>query len=245
MSAVIAVLNAIKAEIRELPFDDFGSIPTGLIADHVTGWNRLPATEEMLHLPPDTGEDVPTERLLGSYAPMRSPGRISLYTENLKTFFWSVVREIGSQSPGLGFTCPDLERLAQLVVDKTYQHERFHYACDVLRHLFQGAFDSKVEEALAVAYARQQINAVRANGNTYLGRMNSLIYHRAMKIAFAYSSPGYRDWRLYADPASFRAGLLDYIAPPSSILLQGSGVPLAEMLQDLLRYDGGFEEQAL
>jgi hypothetical protein len=91
-------------------------------------------------------------------------------------------------------TKADLEKIAFLVLQKTYFHEVFHFRSDVLRHLFNGKYDPYLEEALAVAYSRLQIMEMRSNANTFIGRLGGGIFNTVMDRAYQYRSPGYRDW---------------------------------------------------
>ncbi|WP_295407187.1 hypothetical protein [uncultured Thiocystis sp.] len=84
---------------------------------------------------------------------------------------------------------------------KTHQHELFHFHCDVLRQLLGGQYHRLHEEALAVAWSRLKI--IEQPWNSRIGRMNRVFYHQLLDAAFAYRSPGYRDWVLLPDATRF------------------------------------------
>ena len=54
---------------------------------------------------------------------------------------------------------------------------------------------------------------------------------RLLDAAFAYQSPGYRDWSNYADEPRFKLAWLNYLSPRSSRRLEANGVG---NLQDLM-----------
>lgn len=208
---------------------------------------------EFMEPEPDTVEDdVPLEMLmgkrsiLGCYYSMRSPGKVVLFTGNLKRFFNGLLREVLKVTPYV--TKNDLTAAARLVVIKTWQHELFHFDCNVLRIMFGVQQDSIKEEALAVAWSRMKIAEEHKVWNTSIGRMSGVVYGVLMDKAFQYRSPGYRDWHLFGDEASFKAGLLDYLHPPQKAFLVQSGVPLPELVYAMLGKgkDGqGFIEMAV
>ena len=126
---------------------------------------------------------------------------------------------------------------------RTYHHELFHFNSDVLRQLFGSTYDALMEEALAVAWARQVIIEARGKWQTKIARMNGLFYRLLLDEAFNYQSPGYRDWPQYADPARFQSALVAYFAPPQHARLEGNGVDVGQMLFGLLgTMSGGFVE---
>ena len=127
---------------------------------------------------------------------------------------------------------------------KTHEHELFHYNINVLQEMFGGSYTPAIEEALAVAWARTKIQGERAKWNSQIGRMNGLFYSLLMQRAFAYRSPGYRDWVLYADEVRFKPALLNYIAPKNSARLQGNGVDMERLLYGMIGLmDKGYVER--
>lgn len=188
--------------------------------------------------PDDVDDNTPIEHMatrksvLGCYYRMQSPGKVVLFKGNLKKFFDSLMAEVLKVTPYI--TKSDLAAAARLVTLKTWQHEFFHYDCNVLRIMFGTKQDRIKEEALAVAWSRWKIAEERKVWNSQIGKMSGVVYSVIMDRAYQYRSSGYRDWPMYADEASFKAGLLDYIQPQHFNFLMQSGVPLQEMLFSLL-----------
>jgi hypothetical protein len=180
--------------------------------------------------------------LLGLYIPMQSPGQVILFGRNLRNFYWSLVRAIRHRVPYM--TKQDLTAAWLLVQMHTHEHELFHYNINVLQEMFGGSYTPKIEEALAVAWARVKIQAERSKWNTQIGRMNGLFYSLLMQLAFAYRSYGYRDWVLYSDEVRFKPALLDYIAPNNYARLQGNGVDMERLLYGMIgQMDKGYVER--
>lgn len=182
--------------------------------------------------------------LLGLYRPMRSPGTVLLFCDNLELFFWSLIREI---SLTVTFITPaDLSAANEIVVSKTYYHELFHYDCDVFRQLFGNGRDPLKEEALAVARARYLIEQERGKWATKIGRMNGVVYGKLMDLAFDYHSAGYRDWRQYASEQAFRSGLMEMCGSAMSNRLESNGVTVDGLLfSSLGNMAGGYQEYAV
>ncbi len=179
--------------------------------------------------------------LLGLYKPMRSPGTVLLFGDNLELFFWSLIREISRTLDSI--THSDLSAVNEIVVNKTYYHELFHYDCDVFRHLFGGKRDPLKEEALAVARSRWLIEQDRGNRNTTSGRMNGVVYGKLMDLAFKYQSAGYNKWHLYASEQAFRSGLLDLYNSQMTSRLESNEVAVDSLIFSLLgKMPGGYRE---
>jgi hypothetical protein len=241
----------ITAEINRLSEGELGEV---LLDDEFFG--EVADPDLFLEPPPDVLIDHPDDPddpwwddyrrrhpfLLGMYIPMNSPGQVILFGNNLKWFYKSLVR---ATAPGIPYlTKLDLSAAWTLVRMKTHSHEMFHYYCDVLHGLWGGSYTSAIEEALAVAWARQCLQEQRDTWNTQIGRMNGLFYNLLMKRAFVYRSPGYRDWVLYADDIRFKPALVDYVAPGAYLKLQGNGVDVEHLLLGLLaQCRGGFVER--
>ncbi|EIC19632.1 hypothetical protein [Thiorhodovibrio frisius] len=246
MTADARIINAIANEINALRTGTYDEV----IFDEAI-FVELPEPDYFLSPDPDVYDGPDNERLpdefaghphlLGVYVPMHSPGRVILLQRNLHRFYWSLIAQTRRGLPYL--TKLDLLGALDLVVMQTYQHELFHFHCDVLRQLLGGHSDPMREEALAVAWSRQRI--LNQAWNSRIGRMNRVFYHRLLDAAFAYRSPGYRDWPLFADDARFRPALLDYLATSASVgRLQTSGVAnLADLVTGMLgNISGGYKE---
>lgn len=248
MNAMEMIIKDISREIDALEEDELG----GVILDE--SLPDVPPPDDFLDPEPDVYvediDDANIERLsqetivLGIYIAMHSPGRIVLFSRNIRWFYWSLVKTVKSRVPYM--TKLDLHGALQLVTMHTYQHELFHYYVNILREIFSSRFDPLLEEALAVAWARHSIQGQRATWNTQIGRMNGLFYSLLMKQAFAFRSPGYRDWILYADDNRFKPALVDYMAPGNFRKLQGNGVDMEHLIYGMLgQCRGGLVERVL
>lgn len=247
MNELDQTINAILANLDKLPEGQYDELYN--LGEHL----ESVSLEEFMEPEPDTIEDdIPPEvlatrkSLLGCYYKMRSPGKVVLFAGNLKRFFDSLLREVLKVTPYI--TRSDLTAAARLVALKTWQHEQFHFDCNVLSIMFGVQQDKMKEEALAVAWSRMKIAEERKTWNGSIGRMSGVVYGVMMDKTFHYRSPGYRDWQLFADEASFKAGLLDYLQPPQKAFLIQAGVPLQELVYAMLGKgkDGqGFIEMAV
>ena len=75
--------------------------------------------------------------------------------------------------------------------------------------------------------------------------MNALVYNLFVRLAYQYRSPGYVDWTNYADEVRFKAGLRDFFDPPNAVFLESSGVPVGDVLFEMLnkrKENEGFRE---
>ena len=206
-----------------------------------------PPDDVMINAPENPDEDwidnlsKTHPRLLGIYIPMQSPGQVILFRKNLRSFYLSLVSAIRHRVPYM--TKLDLNAAWTLVVMKTHEHELFHYNINVLQEMFGGSYTPKIEEALAVAWARMKVQEKRGVWQSSIGRMNGLFYSLLMQRAFAYRSAGYRDWVLCADEVRFKPALLDYIAPNNYARLQGNGVDMERLLYGMIgQMDKGYME---
>lgn len=235
MTAADELFKMLSGEIDELPEDEDGGV---ILRDPCMGGLDL---EIFLSPRPDV-IDEPDPRMieeileipsvLGVYVPMHSPGQVKLHRRKIRDFYWAL---LGRVLPSLSyFTRNDLKAALDLVIKHTYHHELFHYYGDVLRQLFGRTHDPMLEEALAVAWARRTIILERGQWNSKIGRMNGLLYGLLMREAFAYRSPGYRDWVLYADDARFKPAVLRYVGPNRGPWLQSNGIDLDYLVFSLL-----------
>lgn len=241
MSSVTQVINFIKQSLNNLPFDNHNLTDEEGLVRHVPDWIHFYSPKELLHdMPPDVGNEV-SGMVLGLYQPMNSPGVITLNQDNLKRFYWSVVREISRSLPGLPFSRQDLEFLVDFIVLKTWHHELFHHSMEVMRHLVNGQAYTPDEEPLAVAYSRQ---CLRDNAwNSKVGRLGKVVYNLVMDIAFdCYPAP-YRDWPRYDAPERLKRGIVDLLQPTHRVFLENSGVPVSDVLFRLIPIDNGFHER--
>lgn len=72
-----------------------------------------------------------------------------------------------------------------------------------------------------MAWSRLQIEQQRNQWNSQIGRMNGVVFSHLLPLAYAYRSPGYRDWHRYADQARFQAALLAYLVPERKLRFIG------------------------
>ncbi len=242
MSIILSVVDYILHDILllysdEHPFtaEDIQNIENKLRPEKIDIF-RNPDSDIMEHSDKlYSDQDIPLT-LLGSYSPMRSPGIITLYKDNLKQFFHTLVMEILKN--GYSINKYEIKAIAKLIVYKTYYHEIFHFDCDVLRCLFGGHIQSNIEEALAVSRSRMRIIAEKYN--KFFG-LNSNIFDFILKEAYQYTSKGYRDWINYADLNKFKHGLLDYINPSKSVTLINNGVRVKDNIYSILTKNNGIE----
>ena len=242
MSIADDLAKEIRHEIDALKEGEFGEV---LFDQQI--FSVLPI-EEYLHPEPDVvdGGETSLEKgnLLGCYVPMKSPGKIFLSRRNIKDFFWSLVLTVRNDIQYI--TKFDLLSGFQLVTLKTYNHELFHFNCDVLRACFGGSYDALPEEALAVAWARMKIMQERNIWQSQIARMNAAFFRLIMCHAFNYTSPGYRDWHLFADEMLFKNELIRYIQPTNYDKLLNSGVDVGDMIYRLLgNIKNGFVEKII
>lgn len=243
MSSVNQVSSFIKRSLNNLPYDSFNSITAEDFIYYVPDWEHLLTPTQLLReMPPDVGHEV-SFMLLGSYKPMKSPGVITLYQENLNRFYWSVVREITRSLPSLPFSKQDLEFLVDFIVLKTWHHELFHHSMEVMRHLVNGHPYTTDEEPLAVAYSRQCLRG--CPWSSKVSRLGKVIYNSAMEIAFdCYPAP-YRDWPNYDSPERLKSGIVDLFQLQQRAFLETSGVPLCDVLFQLIPIADGFHERVI
>ena len=172
---------------------------------------------------PDSGEFFPelpdSLSLLGTYQWMASPGFITLYRGNIEAYWKSLITHTQRQFPFI--TTKDAERVLQLLVYSVYQHERFHYVCDFCRRLFGGPFDRLHEEALAVAWEWQWLRS-QDRWNSFYGLMHPTLRRIVVQAMFDHRSPGYRDWRQFADQTVFHDAVAAYLYPASAQTFAGT-----------------------
>ncbi|MFH1022874.1 MAG: hypothetical protein V1809_05755 [Planctomycetota bacterium] len=175
--------------------------------------------------------EIPDD-VLGHYEPMSSPGRVVLHGRRIAGFCAHILKDL----LGRGFTLfrPDVERIMHFATSKVYEHEEFHMFSDVQSHLILG-FTKQVlvEEALATAHAYQRLREEHGKWNSKLGMIHLSIWPVLLEVTFdRITRPGYRDWRKYASPDQFVAGLGAYFHGnhPKAVWLQGNGIPTQELL---------------
>lgn len=228
-----AVSGKIIEEIENLFIKSNDNIIENVL-DNIIGKDIDISLGIFLEQPPDTAPEgkIEARYLLGAYFPMQSPGKIVLYQNNLRTFFWGIVRHIVMQNPSIRISKNDLIYTSHMIVQKTYIHEQFHYCCNVFRELFGSQFNSETEEALAVAHSRQLIDHYRHDGRTCTSKIQNPFFELVINIAFAHTSRGYRDWHLYKG-SRFKDGLKDYIWPYVTGL-ESKGIELSPLLTGML-----------
>jgi len=204
-----------------------------------------------------SSDDYDSSILLGSYQSMHSQGIVTLYSSNLTNFFWRLVLDIDAALPTWNWRQEDFKILAEWVANQTYYHERFHHSMDGLRLMFDvQTFDNFMEEALAVAYSRYSLNQDAWNKRRDLNVSVKRVLNREapaervlrgefLRLAFCYSSPGYRDWQQYADVAALQTGVCDYLGLKNRTKLRSFRVPVEQMVFNLLQVEGDFEERVL
>jgi hypothetical protein len=182
---------------------------------------------------PDGEMESSSVSILGIYRRMQSPGVIVLFRRKLGLFYKALLCEIIKQFSYMSKL--DLEAGAQFVASHTYYHEQFHFACDVMHHLFGSKLDVLMEEALAVAWARLHIIEDRSQWNSMICRMNGVFFSLLMDYSFRYRSAGYSNWYLYSDEIIFRKALTDYVMLANLHQLTANGITLDEITYALAK----------
>jgi len=164
--------------------------------------------------PPGRPRPPASPLILGTYTlglQHARPGLVTLYADNLKRYFHSLLWQLGEDFPHYPADRGIAEAIAEWTVEKTYWHERFHHAMDVLRTLF-GARNrpDPTEEALAVAFSRRWLSERYRSASQR--PLPQSLWLRLMELGFQYQSPGYRDWGRHVDEAGFAQGIIRYLA---------------------------------
>lgn len=264
----MSIASAITAEIlKHIYVMETGEDGRALIPDQLFD---VPDPARFLEPKPDV-IDVSNEELrslggsmmlLGLYRPMKSPGTVVLYSENIQNAYWGTIRNlIGNHK----ITITDLVASAELMPLKTWHHELFHLDCDVLRLIFAGrpleasvtvggtgfrttlepavpfrdAADRLEEEALAVARSYRviadKIKKIRAYSKIGISRDSKDGFLAAfIEAVYDYRSPGYCRWRDYRSDADFQAGLIRHLNPGGSEFFSTSGVDIGPLLDGSL-----------
>lgn len=145
---------------------------------------------------------------LGSYSPMRSPGKIKLNKKNIIELSKFIFNENLYKKPfGHSINLKDSRRIISMVFEMILYHELFHYFCDVMIPYLDHKKTNFIpdEEALAVAfsflYAPNRLN--------YYSSFNKYNFEELFfdKI----KSTGYRDWVNYKKMEDFSLGVMKYI----------------------------------
>lgn len=213
-AAVLSAPPAVASRDDQLPEADL--LPETLFAD-------APPLEVFQQRVPDSDEEFPEAPddlvLLGTYRWMHSPGLITLYRRNIEIYWKSLLRHAQYQYPYL--TRKEAERVLQLVVLSVYQHERFHYLCDFSRRLLGGPFNRWHEEALAVAWEWHWLRT-QDRWNSFYGLLHPALRRLVVQALFTHHSPGYRDWRLFANHTLFLYALNTYLYPAGAQTFAGT-----------------------
>lgn len=170
--------------------------------------------------------------VLGTYRPMRSPGLITLYSNELSAFFWHLAYQINKT--GYYMERIDFERMAHMVALKTYAHEQFHHFSDVARQLFGGTYDHQIEEALAVAWSYRKVQEQRNAWMSKEARLSSPFYNEMMQQMYRYTSLGYRDWVYYQAEVDFLTTVAIYLGGTQRGFLAQSGIDVGRVLLAVL-----------
>ena len=213
-AAALPALHAEPAMDDQLPEVDL--LPADL-------FNDAPGLEVFRRREPDSDELFPEQpdglAVLGTYRWMHSPGLITLYRGNIETYWKSLLRHAQRQYPYI--TRKDAERVLQLLVLSVYQHERLHYVGDFCRRLLGGHFDRWHEEALAVAWEWHWLRG-QDRWNSFYGMLHPTLRRLVVQTMFDHQSPGYRDWRQFANHAAFLDALNAYLYPAGAQTFGGT-----------------------
>lgn len=174
----------------------------------------------------DDGEGV--ARPLGTYTPMSSPGKITLYRDNIGGFFWELVYLLAYD--GLRIAPDQLKCLQSAMVYITFEHELFHHYCDIFRSLTSSAKDRLEEEALAVAWSWHRLH----EHPSLLAILPDEVKSAFLKIRFNYTAPGYQDWSKYQHRHCFERAAATYWIGEKAEKLRRNGVGVDAMFKQLL-----------
>lgn len=195
-------------------------------------FHDAPDLEVFQYPEPDTMEnrnditEVPRS-LLGSYTRMASPGIITLYADNIASYWKSLLRHTQRSYP---FLYPrEAERILRLIVQSVYEHERFHYLCDFARRVFkETSHDREHEEALAVAATWHWVNKIKDSPD--FDNLHPKVRREIVRKRFQYRSPGYRDWGNYSDRKIFHDATSEYLFPSAAAMFSTCGLELSQWL---------------
>lgn len=152
------ILNDVLVKELGLVFDDSG---------YLDDIEKLKFPSEIPFLPDDLcgREDVQmpenaSSNVLGQYIPMRSPGRILLFSNSLRDFYRHVLQNVDYTRLEIFNMTGKVHKssliaLCLLVIMKTFLHECFHFYIDINNVVDRQKINiNKLdEEALAVAYS--------------------------------------------------------------------------------------------
>ncbi len=223
--------------VDEAPDDDL--LPPGI-------FNDAPDLDIFRDRVPDSNEFFPEHQdslvLLGTYQWMASPGVITLYRGNIEGYWKSLIRHAQQRYPFI--TRQDAERSLRMVVLSVYQHERFHYVCDFCRRLLGGHFDRWHEEALSVAWEWHWLRD-QDRWNSFYGLLHPTLRRLIVQAMFNHQSPGYRDWRNFANHAAFLDAVVTYLYPAGAQTFAGTRFNFAAWALTHIPDDGNpaWEEQ--
>jgi hypothetical protein len=114
---------------------------------------------------------------------------------------------------------------------------------EVLRHLVNGRPFVPHEEALAVAYSRKCLR--EKAWNSKIGRLGKVLFNHMMIVAFrGYPFP-YSDWTQYDSPERLHCGIVNLLEPAKKAFLESSGVPVTDVLAQLIPIQTGFHERVM
>lgn len=189
--------------------------------------------------------------VLGSYTPMRSPGVITFYIDNITNYTGSLIRKIVKS--GVRFDLELVVLTTFFVINDITLHESFHYYCDYKRNLTGAKFNRDLEEALAVAHSYNTvgknylfyrlrpdfINEFRIVERNFT-RMFNLDFNRVMGFRQfseifkthhykAFTLKGYRDWAKYINKDSYETDFYDYIKNSQLDHLLNNGVSVNDI----------------
>jgi len=159
----------------------------------------------------ETGDDSESLNWLGKYAPMRSPGTITLHLDNLGGLFWHALKQIVAKEQ---VTFDQMRDLAAATAYVTFLHEMFHHYCDVNRGTPNETLARLREEALAVAWSWYGLHHERATFPT----LPDGIWQAFLDLRFDYRAPGYTEWSDYLHCHVFVKSVSDHLIIKTSLL---------------------------
>ena len=201
----------------------------------------LKETIDVYSSTPLDGDDRPIDfedDWVGMYTPMNSKGKIDLFLYRIRDFLGQIIRDMISS--GYPVTLTVLTNMARVYIKQIVYHEYFHHYVDVQRQLYGSYYAKLLEESLAVAWSRIQIEKYYKRYLDFpTGTPLQETYEAYKRKIFNFNQPGYRDWKKYYNPITdeksvFCDSLRTYTMPSSSSKLKSNGVVFNRLILENL-----------
>jgi hypothetical protein len=177
------------------------------------------------------------EAPLGTHENMNSPGKITLYSENIGRCFWVCINDLLTNRHKI--SKEDLRGLCEAAVFQVFTHEQFHHYCDVISHITGHRESNSLsngvnldEEALAVAWSWHEVQRSLPAAD----ELSPKLFQASLTWWYDnIQAMGYRDWKKYSHKHFFMDGLVPHlIAPCVNNTLSGNRVNLGHWLYKMM-----------